>query len=151
MPTPMVRKIKLLFLDDNVMMHRMFKALLGYYTAEKYWIEFDVDDFYSSEEFYKKRAKRYDVAIVDYNIGPALHDTGDNVLRNLNGSCPLKYILTGMSTEIIKTDGITEWCIENDVVLLYKQRYEELLLTMIRELDRCIEVLSYRDGMFYHR
>lgn len=137
-----VRKVKILFLDDNAAMHRVFKAFITYYGTAKQGTVFDVDYFSSSAQFYTERAPRYDVAVVDYNIGPALHDTGDNVLTNLNGSCPLKYILTGESPEIVGADGICQWCIDNDVILLYKQSFENLMITLIREFDRCLDVLE---------
>jgi len=132
-----VKVVRFLFVDDKEAMHEIMDSLVEDYASSHHDIQIIKDAFYSFEDFEARKAKRYDLAIVDWNIGNSIQERGDNVLMNLNGSCRAKYILTGMGQDLVREGGITEFCVQHSVGLMYKGDFYKLQRDVFEKFDRC--------------
>ena len=112
------KTINVLLIDNNHMAVELMRDIVDFSIKD---IDVNsnviVDEFYSIKEFSSNKKNRYDIALVDWNIGDGIEEKGNTVIEQIKSNCKNIAIVSGQTDKNIE---IAKYSIKNKILFIQK-------------------------------
>ena len=93
--------LNILIVDDNSVIIDILTEMIDSYFKDQD-LKYKITTFPSVDKFLKAPSQKYDISLIDWNIGKSDVETGSTVVKEIKDSCSNISIVSGQAEEMIK-------------------------------------------------